>query len=272
VSGVATLPAVTDRPRRALAPVTFLLALAGVCALATAPAAHAQPRPAKCKPGKYWLVQTDSDIQVEQLDVRGLPRKTSDYAPRCLVADALAGLLQSDYERRGRLRTKVTVMGARWSAGTWTVRFKRYLDTQSVPYLSVTARRGRGRITMVIYDITADPEYPSVTWTGTEPVVENRGDCVRDPAQVPPGATVTSTAGNETCFTVPTVVHYDIIAATDDEYDAKLIALGVDAGAYDVPTDVQQQLRQADPNLIAPRFAVIRWPGGELRQAWTKCC
>ena len=70
-------------------------------------------------------------------DVRAadMPRLTSGYAPRCLVARTLAAHVQHGGPGRSR------IMGARWDAGTWRVR-SRWVGAREV----YTGRNGGQRV------------------------------------------------------------------------------------------------------------------------------
>jgi len=72
----------------------------------------------RCTVGKYQLASADEDPAVADLRARNLPRRTSDYAPRCLVAEAIAGLVQFEASE-GDPPRKVTAMGARWYGGVY---------------------------------------------------------------------------------------------------------------------------------------------------------
>lgn len=93
------------------------------------------------------MIDPGARLQIESLRALNVPRLTSRYAPRCLVAQSLAGLVQSRWEKSGRLPTKLKVYGARWNAGTWRLSYERLLDDDAQPYSYVTARRAKQRIT-----------------------------------------------------------------------------------------------------------------------------
>jgi len=99
-----------------LAAVAVTGAAAAVVALPAAPAAA---KTTTCKPGRYQLVLPGSIPAVSKLRAIDLPRLTDGYAPRCLVAEAVAVEIQRGFEGRSRLPRKVIVLGARWNGGTW---------------------------------------------------------------------------------------------------------------------------------------------------------
>jgi hypothetical protein len=120
------------------------LALATVLAAAAAAVAPAGASAAvtRCSGDQYQLIQRGGLVSIERLRTVGLPRRTDGYAPRCLVAEALASDVQGTYERSGRIPRRIRLFGARWNGGTWTVRAKR----EGQEAHTVTARRGRAKI------------------------------------------------------------------------------------------------------------------------------
>ena len=112
-------------PSARLAAVAVTGAAAAVVALPAAPAAA---KTTTCKPGRYQLVLPGSIPAVSKLRAIDLPRLTDGYAPRCLVAEAVAVEVQRGFEAPARLPRKVTVLGARWNGGTWRCR---YVETGS---------------------------------------------------------------------------------------------------------------------------------------------
>jgi hypothetical protein len=71
----------------------------------------------RCKPGEYGEYTTGVP-RVTRLRAAGLPRLTSGYAPRCLVADTAAGRAVM---RPYNLPKTIRLYGARWDAGRWNV-------------------------------------------------------------------------------------------------------------------------------------------------------
>ena len=92
---------------------------------------------------------------IHRLRAVRLPRLTDGYAPRCLVAEAVAGLAKDRVGRAARRHgvdfrvdkrpKRVKPMGARWSGGAYRVKY-RLLACDCDPYVQVTAVRGRKRI------------------------------------------------------------------------------------------------------------------------------
>lgn len=99
--------------RRALA-LPFLAASA-VGVLGTAPAGAAT---VSCTYGTYFPGSEDSEPVVTELRARNLPRRTSDYAPPCLLAETVAGIVQLEASE-GMRPTRVKAMGARWYGGVY---------------------------------------------------------------------------------------------------------------------------------------------------------
>jgi hypothetical protein len=100
--------------------------------LAVLAAALPSPAPAatgfsSCQAGHYRLVDPSGDPQVVNLQVRmarrapysGLPAG----APRCLVAEAVAGLVQARAESGAPPRA-VIARGARWSVGRFACTYR----------------------------------------------------------------------------------------------------------------------------------------------------
>lgn len=97
-------------------PALGLLALLA-CLLATASPAGAAT--VRCTAGEYGLVSDGEGPSVSDLRARNLPRRTSDYAPPCLVAEAIAGLVRFEVGESGAPPAKVKAMGARWYGGVY---------------------------------------------------------------------------------------------------------------------------------------------------------
>jgi hypothetical protein len=104
------------------ASVRSLLALAGasaVCLLGVAASAGAAT--VRCRTGFYdpGLNGPNTFPTVSRLRAVDLPRLTDGYAPRCLVAESIAGRIQTSFDRRGRLPRTLHIYGARWDGGRW---------------------------------------------------------------------------------------------------------------------------------------------------------
>ena len=137
---------------------TVVLCLLASLALG-APAAEAATK--KCKIGYYAPGLGDSRFPtIHKLRAINLPRRTNGYAPRCLVAESVAALVKdrvasaarrqgADFSFERHAPKRVRPMGARWSGGTYRVRY-RLLTCDCDPYVAVTARRGSKRIKFLI--------------------------------------------------------------------------------------------------------------------------
>jgi hypothetical protein len=71
-----------------------------------------------CDPGEYLLVRGENPT-IENLRAHNLPRKTDGYAPRCLVAEAIAAEIQGRLQQGREAPRTVSIMGAQWSSGKW---------------------------------------------------------------------------------------------------------------------------------------------------------
>jgi hypothetical protein len=119
----------TDRRRRPVALV--------------ADVANAVPSVTRSCTGRaYRLIDPNAFPTIRQLRTFNLPRLTDGYAPRCLVAESIAGFVQT---RRGRPR-RFRVGGARWYAGIWVVR-RTIVRTPNGGYARFRATHGRQRVT-----------------------------------------------------------------------------------------------------------------------------
>ena len=124
---------------RKLAVAALAVAALGVSA-STAPAATSVVR---CSGKTYGGVDRFGFPTVSRLRAINLPRRTDGYAPRCLVAESVAGAIQDRHGRTGF----VTVGGARWRGGTWRVT-RTIVTTSEGAFARFTARKGqRQRIT-----------------------------------------------------------------------------------------------------------------------------
>lgn len=117
---------------------TVILAVATFSATASAQA-HST---VKCTGNKYWAIDRSAfpSIQGARTAI-DLPKLTDGYAPRCLVADSVAGAMQTYWTRHQKVPGKIQIRGARWDAGTWT--YKVGAMSKHEPFTSpVTARHG----------------------------------------------------------------------------------------------------------------------------------
>jgi hypothetical protein len=92
----------------------ILIALLAVAATA----APASADTITCNPGEYLLLRGENP-RIADLRAHNLPRKTDGYAPRCLVAEAIAAEIQRTLQGGGKAPRTVLVYGARWSGGKW---------------------------------------------------------------------------------------------------------------------------------------------------------
>jgi hypothetical protein len=134
--------------------IALLLSAIVVSTLTPAPA---EARTVKCRIGYFSPGLDDARFPtIHKLRAVDLPRLTDGYAPRCLVAESVAGLVKDRVARAARRQgvdfrfdqhapKRVTPMGARWSGGSYRVRY-RLLKCDCDPYVQVTATRGHKRV------------------------------------------------------------------------------------------------------------------------------
>ena len=97
----------------------MLKALLLVAALLAVPAtAQGEATTITCDAGQYQLLHGENP-RIEQLRAHNLPRRTSGYAPRCLVAEAIAADIQRALQDGKDGPRTLSVYGARWGAGHW---------------------------------------------------------------------------------------------------------------------------------------------------------
>ena len=100
-------------------PFKLLLAALALAAGAAAAPAAAHADSVSCRVGYYIPGADTASPTVTNLRAHDLPRRTDGYAPRCLVAEAIAGRIQDRFAERGSLPARVRVYGARWNGGRW---------------------------------------------------------------------------------------------------------------------------------------------------------
>ena len=71
-----------------------------------------------CDAGQYQLLHGENP-RIANLRAHNLPRRTSGYAPRCLVAEAIASDIQRALQDGRDAPRTLSVYGARWGAGRW---------------------------------------------------------------------------------------------------------------------------------------------------------
>jgi hypothetical protein len=99
-------------------PLIALLAAAATAVTATPASADT----ITCDPGEYQLLHGENPT-IAALKAHNLPRKTDGYAPRCLVAEAIASDIQRALQNGERAPRTVFAYGARWTAGKWRCRY-----------------------------------------------------------------------------------------------------------------------------------------------------
>ena len=99
-----------------------LIALLAAAATAVA-AAPASADTVECAPGEYLLIRGENP-RIADLRAHNLPRKTDGYAPRCLVAEAIAAEVQRALQDGKKPPRTVSTFGAQWSSGKWKCRYR----------------------------------------------------------------------------------------------------------------------------------------------------
>jgi hypothetical protein len=118
-----------------------LLVLVAAALLVAPTTAGAKAHVVRCDGHTYSLIDPSAFPGIGKLRAIGLPRKTDDYAPRCLVAEAVAAKVQARWRRGVKQPTTVRVQGARWDGGRWRVTAKTVQPSGKTPYAAVTARK-----------------------------------------------------------------------------------------------------------------------------------
>ena len=93
-----------------------LLLLAAL--LAVPATAQAKAITITCDAGQYQLLHGENP-RIADLKAHNLPRRTSGYAPRCLVAEAIASDIQQALQNGRKAPRTLSAYGARWGAGRW---------------------------------------------------------------------------------------------------------------------------------------------------------
>jgi hypothetical protein len=98
----------------------------------------------RCSGHQYGAIDRSAFRSISNLRAVNPPRKTDGYAPRCLVAESVAAMVQSwASDHMGHIPRTVEPMGARWDGRTWRIRWQMINDAQGDPYAVFTATRGR---------------------------------------------------------------------------------------------------------------------------------
>jgi hypothetical protein len=126
---------------------------AAVAGSTVAIAAPADAHTTTCRMGgPYSAVDETVFPAVYNVHAVNLARRTSGYAPRCLVADSIGGLIQQGSADHQRPPRRVRPMGARWDGGVWRVSYhERRVPGEDDVYLHAVARNSRQRVTMDLY-------------------------------------------------------------------------------------------------------------------------
>jgi hypothetical protein len=122
-----------------MAKFVVILVLAAV-ALTASPASAVTK---SCNAHTYLGIDPNAFPAVANLRVFNLPPRTDGYAPPCLVAESVAGIVQDRWRQAPRV---VWARGARWNGGRWHVTY-RFQKTRDGGYMKMTARKGVQRIT-----------------------------------------------------------------------------------------------------------------------------
>jgi len=98
-----------------------LLVLVAIALLVAPTTASAKAHVVRCNGHTYSLIDPSAFPGIGKLRAINLPRKTDGYAPRCLVAEAVAAKVQARWRHGITRPTVVNVGGARWDGGRWRV-------------------------------------------------------------------------------------------------------------------------------------------------------
>jgi hypothetical protein len=96
-----------------------------------------------CNGHTYGGIDANTFPAVAQLRAINLPPRTDRYAPPCLVAESVAGIVQSRWRQLPR---RVWARGARWNGGIWRVTYQ-FHKTRDGGYMKMSAQKGAQRIT-----------------------------------------------------------------------------------------------------------------------------
>jgi hypothetical protein len=113
------------------------------------PGAAAGAQITKCNGHTYQAIDKYGFPAIQRLRAINLPLLTDGYAPRCLVAESVAGLVQDRWSVTHRLSSRVHPRGARWDGGIWrlTYQLRHFPPPDRNPYQYMTARHGTQLIT-----------------------------------------------------------------------------------------------------------------------------
>ena len=131
-----------------------MLVLVAAALLVAPPTAGAKAHAVRCNGHTYSLIDPAAFPGIGKLRAIDLPRETDDYAPRCLVAEAVAAKVQAKWRQGVKQPTTVRVGGARWDGGRWRVTATIRQPSGKTPYAAVTARKvgaSKRRVTFRAY-------------------------------------------------------------------------------------------------------------------------
>ena len=103
-------------------PALLAATLAAVAALALPASASADV--VRCTVGHYAPTLAHGKPEVSRLRAVNLPRRTDGYAPRCLVAEAVAAEVKRAIQDTGERPAQVRAGGARWNGGRWNCAYE----------------------------------------------------------------------------------------------------------------------------------------------------
>jgi hypothetical protein len=117
-------------------------------AASLATALPAAARSVHCSGNRYHAIDRAAFPGIRNEQAFNLPHLTSDYAPRCLVADSIAGGIQLFFAAHQRFPKRLAIHGGRWNAGTWRLSYTKHQFAPGAEYQHATARHARERVTM----------------------------------------------------------------------------------------------------------------------------
>jgi hypothetical protein len=84
---------------------------------------------------------------VYRATLTNVPAKTNGYAPRWLVAESIVGVIQARMMDGDGIPSRISIGGARWSGGTWKVRYRVVTTKHDSSYGKFTVTQGAKRVT-----------------------------------------------------------------------------------------------------------------------------
>ena len=104
-------------------PTPLAVTLAAAVAVLAVPSS-ASADVVRCKVGHYAPTLAHGKPEVSRLRAVDLPRQTDGYAPRCLVAEAVAAEVKRAIQDTGERPAQVRAGGARWNGGRWNCAYE----------------------------------------------------------------------------------------------------------------------------------------------------